>query len=380
MRLLVISSSRADWGLLAPVVEELRRRPAMTVELALTGQHFMVGSASRQVLEAEGIEAEYEIDAGLTDDDRPEALADAMGRVTRGVGDAIARGRPHMVIVLGDRYEILAAVSAAVLAAVPVAHLCGGDVTEGAIDDAIRHAITKLSALHFVTNVASARRVAQLGESGDRIHNVGSPGLDRIVNLGPLEKSEILADLGLPADARYFLATCHPATLSQDPQADCRAMLAALERFATHWVILTGTNADPGGRTIDADVRAFAAAHPNAVYHETLGSRRYFSALKHADVVIGNSSSGLYEAPSFKVPTVNIGDRQKGRLRAYSVIDCPPHPDAIYGAITQALQLDCSAVVNPYGDGQAASRIADVLEGLTDPSALVRKTFVDRIT
>ena len=378
MRILVVSSSRADWGLLAPVVAELRRRPAFQVELALAGQHLMPGSDSLRLIEAEGVSADYLIDMKLGDDDSPAALARAMGVATRGVGEALAASQADLMLVLGDRYEILSTVSAAAVARVPVAHLCGGDVTEGAIDDAIRHAITKLSSLHFVTNAASAARVAQLGEEPARIFDVGSPGLDRMLETRLMTQGELLAEVGLAGCNRYFLVTCHPTTLAGDPLLDCRAMLSALERFPDFCLIFTGSNADPGARAIDAEIQAFAAKRENAVFHETLGSTRYFSALANAAAVIGNSSSGLYEAPSFKVPTVNIGDRQKGRLRAASVIDCPPQPDAVAEAIELALQLDCTAVANPYGDGQAARRIADALGEVADPAGLTRKTFVDR--
>jgi UDP-hydrolysing UDP-N-acetyl-D-glucosamine 2-epimerase len=193
-----------------------------------------------------------------------------------------------------------------------------------------------------------------------------------------MPRAQLLDEVGLPSCERFLLITFHPETLSTDPLGDCRAMLEALRRFPEHGLIFTGTNADPGGRAIDAEIQSFATGRSGAVRHETLGSYRYFSALSHADAVIGNSSSGLYEAPSFKVPTVNIGDRQKGRVRADSVIDCPPVADAIADAIAAALRLDCSAVVNPYGDGRAARRIVDVLATIADPAALVRKTFEDR--
>jgi UDP-hydrolysing UDP-N-acetyl-D-glucosamine 2-epimerase len=360
------------------VVAELRRRPSFKVALALTGQHLAPGSDSLRTMAAEGERPDYAIDMELGEDDSPAALARAMGLALRGVGEAIADAHPDCVLVLGDRYEILCAVSAAVVARIPVAHLCGGDVTEGAMDDAIRHAITKLASLHFVTNAASAARVAQLGEADERIFNVGSTGIDRMLDMPLMPRAELLENVGLGSADRFFLVTFHPATLSQDSLAECRAMLSALEGFPEHGLLFTGSNADPGARAIDAEVRAFCSDRDNAVFHETLGSGRYFSALAHADAVIGNSSSGLYEAPSFKIPTVNIGDRQKGRLRAASVIDCSAQPDAISEAIARALHLDCSAVLNPYGDGRAAKRIADALERQANPALLARKTFVDR--
>lgn len=377
MRVLIVSSSRADWGLLAPVVSELRGRKRFEVRLAFTGQHLAQNSDSLELVRAEGIAIDYSVDMGLSQDDSPVALARGMGAVVAGIGEILSQARPDLMLVLGDRYEILCAVSAAVVARIPVAHLCGGDITEGAIDDSIRHAVTKLSSLHFVTNADAARRVAQLGEAADRIFNVGSPGLDRITNFPVMERSAFLADVGLTACETFFIVTYHPPTLSEDAAAGLRSMLQALDQYPDVGLIFTGSNADPGGRQIDAEVRKFVSQRNNAVFFETLGSRRYFSALAHAEAVIGNSSSGLYEAPSFKLPTVNIGDRQQGRLRASSVIDCSTDADDILRAIRQALMMDCSDAVNPYGDGASAPKIAHILENVAKPSLLVRKTFVD---
>lgn len=377
MRILVVSSSRADWGLLAPVVAELRARPGFDVHLALTGQHLMQGSDSLDAVKSEGVIIDHLVPMGLSADDRPAALAQAMGKAVAGVGELIGDIAPDLLMVLGDRYEILSAVTAAVVARVPVAHLCGGDVTEGAIDDSIRHAITKLSSLHFVTNVEAERRVRQLGEPEDRVFTVGSPGIDRMVATVPLSRTDLLRGVGLDPDRPFLLVTLHPATLAADPLDESRALVSALEEFSGHALLLTGSNADPGARAIDAIMQAFAADRGNAAFERSLGSQRYFSALRHAAAVVGNSSSGLYEAPSFKVPTVNIGDRQKGRLRARSVIDCEPSKDAIVAAISRALDLDCADVINPYGDGRTSVRIADILETIDEPTSLARKTFVN---
>lgn len=379
MRILVVSSSRADWGLLAPVLAELRKTQGFEAQLALTGQHLMPGSSSLEGVRNEGFAIDHLVDIGLSDEDSPAAAAQAMGSAVAQFGELLARSRPDLMMVLGDRYEILAVVAAAQIASVPVAHLCGGDVTEGAIDDAIRHAVTKLASLHFVSNSQSFDRVRQLGEPDERIFDVGSPGLDRIRSCAPLERHELLAELGLPKCDRFFVATYHPETLARDVMSGCRAMLKALDAFPQIGLVFTGSNADPGARAIDALVKHYAAARRNATFHETLGSHRYFSALAHADAVIGNSSSGIYEAPSFNVPTINIGDRQKGRLRASSVIDCAANVDDIRRAIDGALRMDCSMAVNPYGDGTAAAQIAHALQGLGDTSSLARKTFVDRL-
>lgn len=377
MKILAVTGTRADWGLLAPVLEHLRDDPRSKLVLMVTGQHLSPGSRSLQAIRDEGFVVHHQVDMELSEDDCPASLATSMGLVLAGTGTVLAKECPDLLLVLGDRYEILAVVSAAALARVPVAHLCGGDLTEGAMDDAIRHAVTKLSALHFVSNEEAAARVRQLGEALDRVHCVGSPGLDRIRQIEPLSRDSFFREVGLVPRERNLLITFHPPTLSVDMVVQCETLLEALSGFPDVGMIFTGSNADPGGRTIDAVVIEYVARHDNAVFHASLGSRRYFSALTYVDAVVGNSSSGLYEAPSFAVPTVNIGDRQARRPRAASVIDCAAEAAAIRSAIQQAFRLDCSGVVNPYGDGRAASRIVELISAIESPGRLIRKSFVD---
>lgn len=377
MKILAVTGTRADWGLLVPILDALRDSELFSLEIAVTGQHLMATSDSISAIESDGHHIDHRVDMGLDGDDSPEALARAMGAATAGFGEILAHSRPDLFLVLGDRYEILAAALAATVARVPIAHLCGGDVTEGAIDDSIRHAITKLSALHFPTNAESAARIVQMGEDPERVHTVGSPGIDRILALEPMGRDEFFSSVGLVPRERNFIATFHPATLSDDSCAQAQAMLDALDAFPDAGLIFTGSNADPGAREIDALVQSHVAARDNAVFHTSLGSRRYFSALNHCDLMIGNSSSGIMEAPSFRLPTVNIGNRQTRRLRAASVIDCEPGSDAIVAAIHAALDLDCRAVVSPFGDGATAARIVAVLASLDAPETLVRKSFVD---
>lgn len=378
MRVLAITGSRADWGLLVPVLTRLRDDERFDLILAITGQHLEPGStASLDAIVQAGFDTTHRIDMVLGPDDSAAALSAAMGRATAGIGALIAQVNPDMMLVLGDRYEILGAVSAAMMNQVPVAHLCGGDLTEGAMDDAIRHAITKLSSLHFVTTEDAAQRVAQMGEDAARIHIVGSTGLDHIREVSLITRAVLWADLGLSSAPHSFLVTFHPATLSQDVPEQCDELLAALQDFPNAALIITGSNADPGARIIDAKMQDFVASRPNSVFCRSLGSRRYYASLRAVDVVIGNSSSGLYEAPSFDVPTVNIGDRQARRVRATSVIDCTTERDSIRAAIEQALASDCSYTVNPYGDGHAAERIIHVLASVKTPRALIKKSFVD---
>lgn len=377
MKVLVLTGSRADWGLLLPVLDALRDSDRFRLEIAATGQHLAAGTVSLATIAAEGHRVDHVIDMELGPDDSPAALARSMGAVVSGMGAVLKVSQPDLILVLGDRYEILVAIQAAVVARVPIAHMCGGDVTEGAIDDAIRHAITKLSALHFPTNAESATRIIQMGENPSRVHNVGSTGIDRILTLAPMSRDAFFASVDLVPRPRNFLVTFHPATLSSDPTAEARAMLDALDVFPDAGLIFTGSNADPGAREIDALIEGYAAQREGSVFHASLGSRRYFSALTHCDLVIGNSSSGIMEAPSFRLPTVNIGDRQARRPRAISIIDCAPRLDAVVTAIHTGLRLDCSAAENPFGDGRAAERIVAILGALDTPSTLVRKSFVD---
>jgi UDP-hydrolysing UDP-N-acetyl-D-glucosamine 2-epimerase len=377
LKILAVTGTRADWGLLVPVLDLLRDDPRFELEILATGQHLMTGNGSLDLIAAEGHQVTYSIDMKLGTDDSPAALARGMGAATSGLGDILASNRPDMLLVLGDRYEILASVLAAVVAKVPIAHLCGGDVTEGAIDDAIRHAITKLAVLHFATNAESAQRIIQMGEDPIYVHNTGSTGIDRIKQIQPIPREAFFASLGLAPRQLNFVLTFHPATLSNDSLSQAKAMLEALDAFPDVGLIFTGSNADSGAREIDLLVQAYVRDRGDAVFHESLGSQRYFSALVHCDLVIGNSSSGVMEAPSFRIPTVNIGDRQARRPRAASVIDCAPTPDAIEGAIREGLAMDCNRVESPFGDGTAAERIVGALAAIDCPERLVRKSFVD---
>lgn len=373
-----VTSSRADWGLLAPVLALLRDDPAFHLQIVATGQHLMPAAGNTvQEITTEGFTVTRSVDMRLAGD-TALAVTDSAAAGIAGLGAAMAALKPDILLILGDRYEILGAAYAATLARIPIAHLAGGDVTEGAMDDAFRHAITKLSHLHFVTTATAARRVRQLGEDPARIFVTGSPGIDRIKATPLLDRAAFLKAVGLPASSRFLMVTFHPETLSGQSVEACGEMLAALEQIEPDVALLfSGTNADVEGERIGRQIGAFAASRPNTVLHPSLGSKLYFSALAHADAIVGNSSSGLYEAPSFQTPTVNIGDRQKGRARAASVIDVTPRRAEILAAIAQARAMDCTGVENSYGDGHAATRIVHALKAVIDPEALLAKGFVD---
>lgn len=377
MKVLSVSGTRADWGLLQPVLGLLRDDARFTLEILVTGQHLMAGSTSVAAIEAAGFAVAHRVDMVLVEGDGDATLCAATGRAVAGVGAVLADSRPDLMLVLGDRYEILGAVTAALLSKVPVAHIAGGDVTEGAFDDSIRHAMTKMSALHFTTTEEAAARVRQMGETPARVFVTGSPGIDLVLAVPRMGRAAFFDSVGLAPQARNFVITLHPATLSADNAAMARAMLDALDAYPQAGLIFTGSNADPGAAELDEIIRAYVAGRDNAVFHASLGSARYFSALEQCDLVLGNSSSGLAEAPSFGIPTVNIGDRQARRVRAASVIDCAPEAGAIRAAIDTALAGDWTGTVNPYGDGQAAPRIVAHLAAVTDPAALIRKSFED---
>lgn len=378
LKICAVTGGRADWGLLSVPLLLLRDDPAFDLSVVVTGQHMVPGAGDTgAVIEAEGFSITARVDMALTAD-TPVGITRSLGVGTQGFADVLDRLRPDLMLVLGDRYELLAVVQAALLARIPVAHLCGGDLTEGAMDDAIRHAVTKMSHLHFVTTEEAARRVRQLGEDPRNIHCVGSSGLDRVRLTPRLSRADFLASVDLPELDRFLVVTYHPETLATDPLAGCRELLSALAALpANVGLLFTGVNADPGGQAVTQAIHRFVAERPLSRLYASLGAQRYFSALTHAEAVVGNSSSGLYEAPSFGIPTVNIGDRQGGRIRAVSVIDCLPERDAILAALEQAATMDCSAVENPYGDGYASERIRAVLKGMDNPQRLLKKHFFD---
>ncbi|MGH6946945.1 MAG: UDP-N-acetylglucosamine 2-epimerase [Kiloniellales bacterium] len=377
LKICAVTGSRADWGLLRSPLRLLRDDPEFELQLAVTGMHLSPAfGRTVEEIAAEGFAVDAEVPTLEAGDDAV-AVAEALGRGVLGFAPALRRLAPDLLLVPGDRYEILAAVEAALIARIPIAHIAGGDVTEGAFDDAIRHAISKMAQIHFATNQAAAARLHQMGEAPEHVIVSGSPALDAIAELPPVKREEAFRDLGLAPRPRNFLVTFHPATLEPTPAgAQFRELLGALDELGSEaGLILTGSNADTEGRALGRLAEAYAAKRDNAVFHSSLGQKRYLGVMRHVDAVIGNSSSGLYEAPSFKIPTVNIGSRQEGRLKAASVIDCAPEREAIKGAIERALTLDCSAVLNPYGDGHAGERIVAALKRIGEPAKLLRKSF-----
>lgn len=381
-RICVATGSRAEYGLLRNVMTRLRDDKHVELSVLVTGMHLVpeFGMTVEEII-TDGFPVKERVESQVASD-TSSGMVKSLGLGLIGCTDALVRLSPDVVVLLGDRYEILAVAMAASLLGIPVAHISGGEVTEGAVDDWIRHAITKTAWWHFVAAEPYRRRVIQLGETPDRVFCVGDPGLDSVDKLARLDR-ELLEDyLGLKFSTSIFLVTYHPATLGErDPEAGFAALLQALDEFSEATVILTRPNADAGGRALAAMADAWAERNSNrARCVVSLGQERYLSLMRMADAVIGNSSSGIVEAPALKVPTVNIGPRQDGRLRTTSIIDCEESRESIVDAIRCVLRQDfrdeLPGTVSAYGEPGASARIAQHLVTLPLPDRL-RKTFHD---
>jgi UDP-N-acetylglucosamine 2-epimerase (non-hydrolysing)/GDP/UDP-N,N'-diacetylbacillosamine 2-epimerase (hydrolysing) len=376
-KICVVSGSRSDYGLLSVVMKEIKDNPAFTLQVVATGMHLApeFGLTYREI-EKDGFSIDAQVEM-LLSSDTPVGITKSLGIGLIGFADALHTLKPDLLMLLGDRFEILAAAEAALVAKIPIAHIAGGDTTEGAFDEAIRHSITKMSHLHFVTNEASARRVRQLGENPEHIFTVGSPGVDVIQRVTLIDRKTLEAKLGFTFRKLNLLVTFHPATLdSQSAGVQFTELLSALDTLGNNTgIIFTMPNADTDGRVIISMIEDYSASRPHAKAYASLGQVRYLSAMAEVDVVVGNSSSGLYETPSFKKPTINIGDRQKGRLQASSIINCKPESADIVRAIKEALTKDCSNTVNPYGNGDSAQKIVALLKSIPDFNTLLKKHF-----
>ncbi|KIL97763.1 UDP-N-acetylglucosamine 2-epimerase [Paramagnetospirillum magnetotacticum MS-1] len=382
-RICVITGSRADYGLQSRLIQLLADDPRTEPRLIVTGSHLVADfGLTVGEIEADGVAIAERVEC-VQADDSGLGMAKSLGLAVIGLAEALGRQKPDLVVVFGDRYEMLAAASAAMALRLPLAHIAGGQLTEGAVDDAIRHAITKLAHLHFTAIEPYRRRILQLGEAPERVFTVGSTGLDAIRLRPRLGRAEVEARLGMTLGERSLMVTFHPETLSPlPPEAQITEMLSALGGLDDDVrLIFTMANADAGGRAITRAVEEFVARRPGrSVLVASLGQQGYLSALAQVQGVVGNSSSGLIEVPSFGIGTVNIGDRQKGRLRAASIIDCPILAESIADALTRLLSPEFQAmarsVVNPFGDGHASERILDVLAA-HPLDGLIRKGFVD---
>jgi UDP-hydrolysing UDP-N-acetyl-D-glucosamine 2-epimerase len=374
-----ITGSRADFGLLVWPMRAVRQTAGLKLQLIATGMHLSpeFGYTIDNIRE-EGFTVDEAIET-LLSSDTGAGVAKSVGLGVIGFADAFTRLMPDLVVVLGDRYETFAAAQAAMYVRLPMAHLFGGDVTEGAIDDSIRHAISKMAHLHFTSHADSTRRLTQLGEAPSRIFTVGSSGIDSIKRLKLMDRDTVGREVGMPLGERNALVTFHPMTVQADRSVGALdQLLAALSALGTEFrLFFTLANADAEGRALNQRIKAFVSDRPNAVAVASMGQLRYISLMNQVDVIVGNSSSGIYEAPSLDAPSVDIGDRQKGRERAASVFHAAPERHAITAAISAALRRGRQPTVSPYGDGEASARIADTIARVPDFRALLQKGFHD---
>jgi len=377
----IVTGTRAEYGLLRPLIEKLVRSKKFATSLVVTGMHLSpeFGYTVTEI-EKDGyaIEARLEI---LLSSDTAGSIAKSMGLGIISFSDYFQSNSTDLLIVLGDRTEILSVCTVAMIYGIPIAHISGGETTEGAYDEAIRHSITKMSYIHFAATEQYAKRIIQLGEDPKRVFNVGAIGIDSIKNLNLLSKKEFENSIGIELAKKNILATFHPATLENDVlQQQFKNLLEVLSGMHDTKIIFTKPNSDKGGRVISSLIDDFTKTNSKrCVSFASLGQTRYLSALKYVDLVIGNSSSGVVEVPFFKIPTINIGDRQKGRLMPDSVISCEPQVSAIKKAIKVAydpkFRAQIKNVRSPYGDGTASKKIIDILEGLSIHT--VKKVFYD---
>lgn len=376
----VVTATRAEYGLLRPVVQKLAASADLQLRLVVTGAHL----CPRLGLTVTEIEKDgFAIDARLPifTDDAAEPVAQTLARTLTVFDEYFAQNAPDCLLVLGDRFEIFAIATAAAARHIPIAHISGGDVTLGAADEYYRHCISKMAAVHFASCADSAARLVRLGEAPDRVFCVGGLGDENIRTLPKLSREALCASTGFALMQPFALVTYHPETSADagSPAAQCQALCRAMESVPGIFWLMTGSNADAGGQVCSDTLRAFAAAHPDrAGFVQNLGLQRYLSAMQYASLVAGNSSSGVVETPTFQVPTVNIGKRQAGRLICANVLGCAPDADAIAETMRKALSPEFAAVAatakSPYNGGDTSAKICAVLRSF-DFSA--PKSFYD---
>lgn len=377
----VVTVARSDYGIYAPLLRRIESRDEFELTLLVTGMHLSPEfGLTVQDIEEDGYAVSARVESTLSSD-TPQAIAKSAGLTTLGFADAFQTEDPDLLFVLGDRYEMLGAATAAVPYNIPIAHLHGGESTLGLIDEQIRHALTKLSHLHFASTDLYAERIRRMGEEGWRVHAPGALSLDNLRDLELRSPDEIEDRYGIDLTEPTLLITYHPVTLEYArTEEEASALFRALQRRSEQ-MLFTYPNADTAGRQIIERLENFVEDHDRAVAVKHLGQRDYFSVMSHVCAMVGNSSSGIIESGSFGVPVVDVGDRQGGRVRGPNVIDVPPDADRIAEGIEKAVSTEfrgsLEGMDNPYGDGHAADRILEVVSGLEPDSRLLFKRFED---
>jgi len=380
-KICVITGTRAEYGLLYWLMKEIDADECLQLQIIATGMHLSpeFGNTYQQI-ESDGFTIDKKVDIELTSDSEI-GISRSMGLGMIGFASAFDDLKPNLCVVLGDRFEIFSAVSAAMIAKIPVAHLHGGETTEGAFDESIRHSITKMSHLHFVATEEYKKRVIQLGEQPERVFNVGGLGIDNINKLKLLSKESFEKATNFKLGKKNILVTYHPVTLEHSTsKVQFKGLLDSLDELQDAKIIFTKANSDTDGRIINSMIDDYVASHANTISFTSMGQLNYLSALQFMDGVVGNSSSGLLEAPSFKIGTIDIGDRQKGRIKADSVISCPPKKESISQSLGKLYSKDFQNIVNstknPYGYGGASEAVLDIIKNFNLDN-IVKKTFYD---
>ena len=376
----IITGTRAEYGLLYWLMKEIQSDKDLQLQLIVTGMHL----SSEFGLTYKEIEKNFKIDKKvemLLSSDTVLGISKSMGLAQISFSEAYEELMPDILIVLGDRYEIFSAVSSAMISRIPIAHISGGEVTEGVIDEAIRHAITKMSHLHFVSTEEYKNRVIQLGEHPNRVFNFGAIGIDNINKLKLFSKNEFVKSIDFSLNKKNILVTFHPVTLEKSTSKEqFQELLNSIDELEDTNIIFTKSNSDTDGRVINQMIDAYVSRNNNAVSFISMGQVRYLSALKFVDAVVGNSSSGLTEAPIFGIGTINIGDRQKGRINLVSVINCNPTKESISNAFnelySERFQKALSVVKSPYGNGGASEKIKNIVKNF-DLNNILKKSFYD---
>jgi GDP/UDP-N,N'-diacetylbacillosamine 2-epimerase (hydrolysing) len=380
-KICVVTGTRAEYGLLYLLMKEIDADNDLVLQIIATGMHLSEEFGNTyQEIEKDGFTIDKRVDISLSSDTEM-GISKSMGIGMIGFSDAFNQLQPDLLIVLGDRFEIFSAVSAAMIARIPVGHLHGGEATEGLIDEPIRHSITKMSHLHFTATNAYRNRVIQLGEQPDRVFNVGGLGVDNINKIKLLTKSDFEKTIKFELGVKNLLVTFHPVTLENSTSENqFQALLESIDELKNTKIIFTKANSDIDGRIINSMIDEYVSKKENTIAFKSMGQLNYLSALQFMDAVVGNSSSGLLEAPSFKIATINIGDRQKGRIKADSVISCLPNKRSISHAFNQLYSRHFQSIVgkveNPYGKGGASKDIIKIIKDATLVN-IVKKSFYD---
>ena len=380
-KICIVTGTRAEYGLLQWLMHDISCEEDLQLQIIVTGMHLSPEfGLTYKLIENDGFKIDKKVEMILSSD-TPNSIVKSVGLAQIGFADALEDLMPDVLLILGDRYEIFAAASAAMIYRIPVAHIHGGEKTEGAMDEAFRHCLTKMSHLHFTATEEYRKRVIQLGEQPESVYNFGGLGVDTISRLDLLSKDDLQRKMNFTFNDRTVLVTFHPVTLETRTSAEqFKELLKALDSIDCLKIIFTKANSDTDGRIINQLIDEYSKGKDHVITFTSMGQLNYLSALQYVRVVVGNSSSGLLEAPTFKVGTVNIGERQKGRIKSDSIIDCIPEKDSIIKSINQCLsdefQDSLKDLINPYGDGGASAQIINVLKNV-DLSMKIKKVFYD---